>query len=334
MNDVSNTIVLNKPVYITSYACVGGKKEGEGPLKHKFDLICPDNSLGYTQWEKAESEIIKKALQIALQKANMNEEQLNAIISGDLQNQCTATHFAMRDFNVPLIGIYGACSTMAQGLAMGAIFASGGELKAVAAISSSHFCAAERQYRTPLVYGVKRTPTAQWTVTGAGCVIIKDEYEYSAAHIKSVTFGNVVDLGVKDITNMGAAMAPAAASTIMRHLKNTNTKPLDYDVIYTGDLGAVGTELLHKILEKENIALLNHKDCGLIIYDRQNQNVMAGGSGAACSACVLCAEILPKLAAKKLKRILFISTGALMSQTTFLQGESIPAIAHLVEIAI
>ncbi len=334
MSNLGNTVLIKNPVFIVSYACVGGKKEGEGPLKDKFDLIFTDNTLGHLQWEKAESEMLKKALQKALQKANLNARQLNAVMSGDLQNQCTATHFAMRDFKVPLIGIYGACSTMAQGLALGAITISGGTYSKAAAMASSHFCAAERQYRTPLVYGAKRTPTAQWTVTGAGCVILQNEGKANSPRIKSATFGHVVDYGVNDITNMGAAMAPAAASTILRHLKNTNTKPEHYDYIYTGDLGAIGSELLHEILKAENADFKNHRDCGLIIYDKQHQKVMAGGSGAACSASVLCADILPKMKAGQMKRILFISTGALMSQTTFLQGESIPAIAHLIEIEI
>ncbi len=333
MKRINGTIIFEKPPCFVSYAAVGSKKEGEGPLAKKFDLILNNSNCEQKTWEKAESVMVKKCLQSAMLKANITTENLDAVIGGDLQNQCTATHFAMRDFDVPLIGIYGACSTMAQSIGISAIMAQSGAMQTVAAISSSHFCAAERQYRTPLVYGAKRAPTAQWTVTGAGCAIIKGQSDEKTAQIKGVTFGKVLDFGVKDITNMGAAMAPAAAQTIMRHLNNTGNDPLHYDAIYTGDLGHIGRILLLKILKREGIILRNHKDCGLIIYDRQKQDVMAGASGAACSATVLCADILPKFKSGKLKRVLFCSTGALMSQATFLQKESIPVTAHLVEIS-
>ncbi len=333
MKQIGKTIVMENAPSFLSYAAVGAKKEGEGPLGDKFDIIFNNAYCNKKTWEQAESEMTKQCLQKALLKANLRADNLNAVIGGDLQNQCTATHFALRGLNVPLIGIYGACSTMAQAIGLSACMVSGKAFNKVAALSSSHFCAAERQYRTPLVYGGKRAPTAQWTVTGSGCAIIANENENRGVYINSVTFGQVVDFGVKDITNMGAAMAPAAASTILRHLRDTRRNPEDFDAIYTGDLGAIGKVLLLNILSKEGVALHNHRDCGLIIYDKRHQKVLAGASGAACSATVLCADILPKIASGKLKRVLFLSTGALMSQSSFFQGESIPVIAHLVELS-
>lgn len=326
-----DTIRFEHPPGILAYAAVGGKKESEGPLADAFDLLVTDTRCGEKTWEKAESDLARYALESALAKSALCPDALDAVFAGDLQCQCTASAYTMRGFDVPYLGLYGACSTMAEGLALASCMAAGGMMRYAAAMSSSHFCAAERQFRTPLDYGGKRTPTAQWTVTGAGCAIVAPDG--GPPYVRGVTFGRVRDYEIKDINNMGAAMAPAACETITRYFRDTGEDPDAFDAIYTGDLGMVGSELLAQLLEQDGLPLQNHKDCGLIVYDRASQNVQAGGSGAGCSAAVLCCHILPALRAGQMKRALFLSTGALMSQTTFLQGESIPGIAHLVELS-
>ena len=331
MKRIGDTVLLTAPPTIAAYAAVGGKKEGEGPLAKQFDVLITDTHCGEETWEKAESCLSRLCLDTALHKGNFEVKQLSAVLAGDLQCQCTASNYAMRGVDAPYLGLYGACSTMAEGLGLAACMVGAGAWKLAAAMSSSHFCAAERQFRTPLEYGGKRTPTAQWTVTGAGTAILAPEG--CGPYVRAVTFGRVRDFEISDINNMGAAMAPAAAETILHYLTDTGETPDSFDAIYTGDLGFVGRTLLLELLRREGVAVQNHKDCGLLVYDRDIQNVQAGGSGAGCSASVLCCEILPKLARGQLKRVLFLSTGALMSQTTFLQGESIPGIAHLVELS-
>lgn len=324
-----DTILFDAPPVILAQGAVGGKKEGEGPMAAQFDLLFPENSLGELTWEQAESRLQQHCLELTLQKARLPLGRLSLVLGGDLQNQCTATAYHMSRTDVPFAGLYGACSTMAEALGLAACLAAGGCVEVAAALASSHFCAAERQFRTPLSYGGKRTPTAQWTVTGAGAVILGGQ---GSACISAVTFGRVRDLEVKDINNMGAAMAPAAAETIRRYFSDTGEAPAAFDAVYTGDLGAVGSLLLAQLLERDGLVLHNHQDCGLLVFDRATQDVQAGGSGAGCSASVLCCHVLPRLEAGKLRRVLFLSTGALMSQTTFLQGESIPGVAHLVEL--
>ncbi len=331
MERTNNTIKLTNPVSIISYAAVGGKKESEGPLGQQFDVLFTDTKCDEKTWEKAESRMSQQCLYTAAQKAGLKPSDLQGVFAGDLQSQCTATHYAMSEIDVPLIGLYGACSTITQAISLAACLVCSGAFTNAAAMSSSHFCAAERQYRTPLMYGGKRTPTSQWTVTGAGAAILAQQN--SAPYVKSVTFGTVQNYNINDINNMGAAMAPAAADTIIKHLKDTSKTPDDFDAIYTGDLGMVGSNLLLEILKKEGINLHNHQDCGLTIFDLEKQNVKSGASGAACSACVLCCDVLPKIKSGKLNDVLFLSTGALMSQTTFLQGEAIPSIAHLAHIS-
>ena len=326
-----DTILFETPPDIAEFAAVGGKREGEGPLAARFDLLFEENSLGQETWEQSESQLQRHCLDLALQKANLAAAQLDLILAGDLENQCTASAYTLREVDVPFAGLYGACSTMAEALGLAACLAAAGFVNHAAAMTSSHFCAAERQFRTPLVYGGKRAPTAQWTATAAGCCILAGKGQ--GPFVKSVTFGRVRDYESKDINNMGAAMAPAAAETILRHCADTKRTPGDFDAVFTGDLGIVGTRLLKEILEKEGLKLDNHQDCGLLLYDIDSQDVQAGGSGAGCSASVLCAHVLPALRAGKLKKVLFLSTGALMSQITFLQGESIPGVAHLVELA-
>ena len=331
-------LCFSRPPRVAAAGCVGGRKEAEGPLAEGFDALVEDTRCGQPSWELAESALARRALDIALEKARLAPENLDAALGGDLQHQCTALAYAMRGVNAPFVGLYNACATMAQGLGLAAALVSGGFLHRAAALASSHFCAAERQFRTPLGYGGKRTPTAQWTVTGAGAVVLAPggpglPADGAPVHIAGAAFGRVVDAGVTDITNMGAAMAPAAWDTIARYLAATGRTPAGLDAIFTGDLGLVGSRLLVRLAQLDGAALENHRDCGLLIYDRTRQAVGAGGSGAGCSACALCAHILPGLAAGRWRRVLLVSTGALMSQLTAQQGQSIPAVAHLVELA-
>ncbi len=327
----SYTIQLSNRPMILSYAAVVGKKEGEGPLGNVFDRVFEDTTLNEKTWEKAESDMQKEAVTCALNKAALSPSQVQHIFAGDLLNQCTASTYGLRELNIPLYGQFGACSTMAQTLSMAAIFVDSGAADICCAVTSSHFCTAERQFRFPLEYGGQRPPTAQWTATAAGAAVVG--MGGSGVRIAEVLGGRQVDLGVTDANNMGAAMAPAAADTLYRFFEDTHTSPSDYDLILTGDLAAVGSEMLHKLLEKKGYHLGDkHDDCGLMIYDRQKQDVHAGGSGCGCSAAVLCSDILQRMTAKKLHDVVFVGTGALMSPTTSQQGESIPGIAHLVHL--
>ncbi len=325
---IGDTLFLTKPPVIASFAAVGGKKEGEGPLAACFDELVEDNSLGEESWEKAESALQHRAVTVCLRKAGLKREDVNLLLAGDLQAQCTASNYTMRSLGLPYLGIYGACSTMAETLGIGALLCSAGMADNALALTSSHFCAAERQFRTPLDYGAIRTPSAQWTATAAGCLLLHPAG--NGVPVRAVTFGRVQDFDVTDINNMGAAMAPAAAATLLRFFKDASATPRDYDTIYTGDLGAVGSSLLHELLAREGVSIPHHQDCGCMLYDAETQKVNAGGSGAGCSASVLAGYILPKLQAGAHRRVLFVATGALMSQTTYLQGESIPGIAHLI----
>ncbi len=323
------TVQLSGRPTVLSYAAVVGKKEGEGPLGKGYDHVYQDTTLGEKTWEKAESDMQKDAVGRAINKAGLSPSQIQYLFAGDLLNQCTASTFGLRELNIPLYGQFGACSTMAQTISMASIFVDSGAADLCCAVTSSHFCTAERQFRFPLEYGGQRTPTAQWTATAAGAAVVG--MGGGNVHIEHVLAGRQVDLGVTDANNMGAAMAPAAADTIARFLQDTKTKPTDYDLILTGDLGAVGSDMLRKLLEKQNVDLKDrHNDCGLMIYDTQTQDVHAGGSGCGCSAAVLCSHIFKQMEQGKLHNLLFVGTGALMSPTTSQQGESIPGIAHLV----
>lgn len=327
-----DTIFFEHPPTITAYAAIAGKKEGEGPLREEFDETHADTTFGEKTWEKAEAALQLRTVEKLLSKAGRTPSEIDYIFCGDLENQITASAYTQRELGMPYLGLYGACSTMAEGLGLSACFVSGGMAQRAIAATSSHFCAAERIYRMPLVYGGKRTPTAQWTVTGAGACLV--EPPSAPPFIKAVTFGRVADLGVKDANNMGAAMAPAAAQTIAAYFKDSGTKPEDYDAVYTGDLGAVGSACLEELLKREyGIKMPNHQDCGLLIFDRAAQNVQAGASGCGCSASVLCAHILPRVKSGKLKNILFVATGALLSTITVQQKESIPGVAHLLHIS-
>jgi len=324
-----NTLFLENTPSVISYGAVGSKKESEGPLASCFDCLWEDSTLGESTWEKAECRLQKEAIRIALEKGKLSPRDLQYIFAGDLLNQCASSIYGLRDLGVPFLGLYGACSTMAESLSLAALFIEGGFGERTAAITSSHFCSAERQFRFPLEYGGQRTPTSQWTVTGSGAAILgkKDAPPY----VRAVTVGTIVDMGITDANNMGAAMAPAAADTLKRFFADSGLSPEDFDLIATGDLGRVGSDLLLELMEKEGRPLGDrHNDCGLMIYDREKQQVEAGGSGCGCSASVLCGYLLPALQRGDLKNLLFMATGALMSTTAVQQGETIPGIAHLV----
>lgn len=329
----NRTIRFENRPSIIGYGSVVGKKEHEGPLSSEFDNFSIDSRFGEKSYEKAESRLQKIAVQTALKRAAVNEKQIDCIFAGDLLNQCIGSSFGLRELGIPFVGLYGACSTMALGISMASVLIDSGAATRALAVTSSHFCSAERQYRFPLEYGSQRTPTAQWTVTGSGAVIL--ERGQGKPYVQSVTIGEIEDLGVKDANNMGAAMAPSAASTLVHFLKDTSTKPEDYDIIFTGDLGAVGTELLYQLMEREGYDIrCRHSDCGLLIFDREKQDAHAGGSGCGCSASVFASFVMHRFESGDFKNILFMSTGALMSPTSSMQGESIPGISHLLNVRI
>lgn len=325
------TVKLSWPPYIRSYASVVGQKEGEGPLKQQFDMISDDSYFGEQSWEKAESRMLRQCFTLACDKAKLPVSELGYIFSGDLLNQCISSAFAMRDTAVPFFGTYGACSTMAETLSLSAMMIDGGYAENVCAVTGSHFCSAERQYRFPLEYGGVRPPTAQWTVTGAGAVVLSETGE--GPRITHITTGAITDAGITDANNMGAAMAPAAYATLTAHFADTGRSFADYDAVFTGDLGAVGHDILQSLLHADGYDTgVKYMDCGMLIYDRKTQNVCSGGSGCGCSASVLCAHILPAMEKGIWKRVLFAATGALLSTTSAQQGESIPSICHAVVI--
>lgn len=321
------TLTLSEPPAILSYAAVVGKKEGEGPLRHGFDAISEDSYFGEKSWELAESHMLKQCFALACDKAALATGDLDAVFAGDLLNQCVSSSFAMRDCGRPYFGLYGACSTMAESLILSAIQLDGGFARRCCAITGSHFCSAERQYRFPLEYGGQRTPSSQWTVTGAGAVILGPSLQ--GLQITQLTPGCIVDAGIKDPNNMGSAMAPAAYDTLRQHFADTGRGPEDYDAIFTGDLGALGHDILEALFRAEGVELgARYMDCGVLIYDLATQDVNAGGSGCGCSASVLCGHILPAMEKGLWRRVLFAATGALMSPTSAQQGGSIPGICH------
>ena len=326
-----DTIGLPEGVYITEAVGVAGSKEKNGPLGECFDVAFNDDTLNMKTWEKAESEMQSTAVRALLKKAGFVPDDIDVIFAGDLLNQCMASSYGLRSLGIPLMEQFGACSTMAQTMCAAAVFTASGASSRAVAVTSSHFCTAERQFRMPLDYGGQRTPTAQWTVTGAGAALISNNI--SPVRINALTVGRIVDLKIKDATNMGAAMAPAAADTITRFLRDTNTKPSGYDLILTGDLGRLGSELLAELMRRSGYDITGvHNDCGVMIYSPDAKDVNCGGSGCGCSASVLCSHIMQRLRSGDLHNILFVATGALMSPTASFQGESIPSIAHLVHI--
>ncbi len=324
-------ITLNNPARFRGYYSVVGSLEKEGPLGDLFNEHSSDNKFGKQTWEEAESEMQIRALRGAVKAAGLQDNELDITLAGDLLNQCIGSSYALSSFDTSCLGLYGACSTCAEGLGIGACLYSGGFAQACGAVTSSHYCSSERQFRFPLEYGGQRAPTAQWTTTGAGAFILGDEGD---VEINQVLFGRVVDKGISDINNMGAAMAPAAIDTLKRYFVNSKHSPDYFDLILTGDLGYEGSEILKDLLLGEGIDIRkNHNDCGLMIFERKGQDTHAGGSGCGCSASVLAADILPRLERGELKHVLFLGTGALMSTVSLFQGKSIPGICHLVHLS-
>lgn len=315
---------------IEAAAAVVGKNEYEGPLGELFDMHDNTDRFGMDTWEKAESEMQRRALGLAMKKADVRDSDIGALYAGDLLNQCTASSYGLLEYNIPFFGLYGACSTSVEGLMLASVYHSAGHAEKTAVAVSSHYCSAERQYRSPVEYGAQRTPTAQWTVTGAGAFIIGNG---GKAKIRAAMPGIVIEKGINDASNMGAAMAPAAVDTLKRFFSESGTAPRDYDLIVTGDLGFEGGAILCDLMLAEGYDIRNnYTDCGMLIYSKATQDKHAGGSGCGCAATVSAAYLLPKIESGELSNVLLMATGAMMSPMSIMQGESIPAVAHLVNI--
>ncbi len=330
MRKSGKVYIFDTPHYVIGSAGVCGKKEGEGPLREDFDAIFDDTTMGQESFELAESAMLHDAIIRALSNANKSPSDVNFVMTGDLLDQCVGSCFALKDLEMPFVGMYGACSTMALTLCNACVAIEAGADCCVAG-ASSHFASSERQFRFPLEYGGQRPPSAQWTVTGAGCAVVAKSAT-EGIKIPAICIGTITDLGIKDANNMGAAMAPAAARTISEFLDGAGMTADDFDLIATGDLGYTGTKLLYEILEQnydKDIKAV-HNDCGLMIFDLKEQDVNSGGSGCGCGASVLCSHIMKRIKAGELKRVLFVATGALMSPTSVKQGHPIPGIAHAV----
>lgn len=325
------SFVPPSPPAITAWASIAGKKESEGPLKDYFDETFTDNHFGEKTWELAEKKLQQMALSKLIEKACIQKELLDIVLSGDLLNQCIGSSFSLRNLNIPHLGLYGACSTMAESLMLAAMITGADYTDRVAAMTSSHFASSERQYRFPLAYGGQRPPTSQWTVTGAGAALVCREG--IGPRIDACTVGTVTDLGITDANNMGAAMAPAAFQTIRSHFDDLSTGPEDFDLIVTGDLGQLGKELLLELAKRDGLYWGGKLvDCGTMVFDQTSQDVHSGGSGCGCSAITLCGYLLDQLHSGKLKHILFCGTGALLSPTSNQQGLPIPGVCHAVSI--
>lgn len=323
------TVKTDSKPRILSTASIVGPKEGAGPLRNYFDIILEDDLNGKDTYEKAESSMMYMAINECIKKANLKERDIDYLFAGDLLNQLTSSCFAARDMDIPFIGLYGACSTMTEALSMAALIIDGGFAEHAVAATSSHFSSAERQFRFPLEYGSQRLPTAQWTVTGSGAMLLGKEGNFP--YISYVTIGKVKDYGVNDVNNMGEAMAPAAVDTIAQHLRDTGRSPDDYDIIATGDLGRVGKKITKELLLEYGYDLMeNYIDCGDEIFNHEKQGTNAGGSGCGCSAVVDCGYIYKNMLSGKFKKVLLVSTGALLSSTSCYQGLTIPGIAHAV----
>jgi len=323
------SFLLEDPPIITTWASIAGKKEVEGPLSHTFDIKCRDTYFGQKTWEQAEKHMQQLILNKLISKAGISQEEVGLVFSGDLLNQCIGSSFSLRNTGIPHLGLYGACSTMAEGLLMASMTVGGGFSDQVVAMTSSHFASSERQYCFPLGYGGQRTPTSQWTVTGSGAALVCSQG--TGPKITACTIGAVTDLGIKDANNMGAAMAPAAYNTIRAHFEDLHCGPGDFDLIVTGDLGQTGKELVMELARKDGISLGGKiTDCGTLIFDNTTQDVHSGGSGCGCSAITLCGYLLEQLKSGKLKKILFCGTGALLSPTSTQQGLPIPGVCHAV----
>lgn len=325
------SLQFERPAYITGTASIAGKKEGEGPLGHGIDVVEQDPMFGTENWEQAESAMQKQAADLALEKGDIHRRDIRYLFAGDLLGQLIATSFGTVDLEIPLFGLYGACSTMGEALSLGAMCIDAGHADRVLAVASSHFATAEKQFRFPLGYGNQRPYCSTWTVTGCGAVVLSAAGEKQDVRITGITTGKIVDLGAKDSMNMGAAMAPAAWNTIMQNFEDFGVDEGWYDKIITGDLGEVGQKILLDFMKNEGHDLTDkHMDCGLEIYDKETQDTHAGGSGCGCAAVTLCAYILPRLLEGTWKRVLFLPTGALLSTVSYNEGQSIPGIAHAV----
>ena len=326
------SVYLPHPAYIHSSASVVGKKEGEGRLKDYFDMISEDDYFGTKSWEDAESTLQKEAVTLAIGKGKIKQEELDYILSGDLLGQSIASSFGLKNFEAPLFGLYGACSTCGESLSLGSMLIAAGYANNLACVTSSHFASAEKEFRYPLAYGNQRPKSSTWTVTGSGAFVLSSSpWEKDRAVITAVTTGIITDYGLKDSMNMGACMAPAAASTIYAHLTDFNVQPEEYDRIITGDLGTVGQTILFELLREKGFDISKqHMDCGIEIFDSENQGTEAGGSGCGCAATVLSAYILKQIEEGVWKKVLFVPTGALLSKTSFNEGKSVPGIAHAV----
>ena len=330
------SILFEKPPYVISYSSVAGKKEGEGPLGKYFDVVEEDPMFGCKTWEEAESNLLKQAASMAINEASLTNQDIRYMVGGDLLGQLIATSFGIEELNIPLFGVYGACSTMGESMILGSILVEGAYADKVVAMTSSHFAGAEKQFRFPLAYGNQRPLSASWTVTGSGAVVISNTNNNSNKKpedadivITGVTPGKIVDYGLKDSMNMGAAMAPAAVDTIVRNLEDMNVEPNYYDKIVTGDLGYVGKDILVDMVKEKGYDIsFNHMDCGIEMFDREQQDTHAGGSGCGCSAITLTGYLLDAMRRRELKRILFVPTGALLSTVSFNEGNSVPGIAH------
>lgn len=326
------SVKFTSPVYLVNSASVVGKKEGEGPLGELFDVVIKDDKDGFNTWEEAESALQRDAVTTLLQKSGIRAENVRYLFAGDLLGQSIASTFGLMTFELPYFGLYGACSTCGLSISLGSMAVAGGYAENVICVTSSHFASAEKEFRFPLSYGNQRPLSATWTVTGSGAFLLSaHKTDGARAVISGITTGKIVDYGVKDSMNMGACMAPAAAEIIMQHMKDFNTKPEDYDRIITGDLGVVGQEILIDLLLQKGINIeKQHMDCGIEIYDGDTQDTHSGGSGCGCSAVVLSAYILRKIEEGTWKKVLFIPTGALLSKTSFNEGQSVPGVAHAV----
>ena len=328
------TIIMENLPYILETSSIVGPKESAGPLAKYFDKCLEDEFWCEKTWEKAESKIIKENVNALIAKSGIASSEIDYCFAGDLLNQCISSSFGLRETNLPFFGIFGACSTFVEGLCLGSVFVDSGAAKNVLCATSSHFCSAEKQFRFPLELGNQRPQSAQWTVTGSGAAILSNSnHGKECPRITYVTPGKIVDMGVKDTNNMGAAMAPAALDTLVTHFKDTGRKPSYYDAIITGDLGYVGKEILTELAETKGYNIKNnYDDCGVLIFDKENQDTHSGGSGCACIASVFSGYFYQMLKEKKINKVLLIATGALMNSTSSGQGESIPGIAHAVAI--
>ena len=314
---------------LIGWAGIAGQKEKEGPYGAKFDWIIPDELNGEQSFEGAERAMLEQAVVLCAEKAGTRLNEIQMLLAGDLLNQIISAGFAARNLGIPFYGLYGACSTMSESLSVGGMLADGGFADRLICATCSHFCTAERQYRMPVPYGSQRTPTAQWTATAAGCCILSNEGKGPA--VTHAAIGRIVDRGITDANNMGAAMAPAAYDTLRALFSDTRTSPADYDLIVTGDLGRLGHEVVADLFARDGVDMTkNYKDCGLLLYDLERQDMHMGGSGCGCSASVLCGYLLRRMQEGSLKNLLFCATGALLSPTSTMQGESIPGVCHAV----